>query len=211
MLFTSRGFVIDNLMYDGVPAEGNFSTDSIDETLDTALYDRIEIVRGATGLMTGAGSPAASVNLLRKHADSKELATSLGFTAGSWNDRRFEGDISTPLTSDGDVRARFVGVYQDTRIVPGSLQQEEEGASTASSMRICPRTRRFRSASTTRTTSRAATPGARSRCFSRMARRPTGRARSPRRRTGASGIAARKPRSPSCSMPSATTGRCAPR
>ena len=114
VIFTARGFVIDNLMYDGVPAEGNFSTDSIDETIDTAMYERIEIVRGATGLMTGAGSPAASINLYRKHADSKELATSLGFTAGSWNDYRVDADFSTPLTSDGSVRARFVGVYQDT-------------------------------------------------------------------------------------------------
>jgi len=78
------------------------------------LYDRIEIVRGATGLMTGAGSPAASINLHRKHADGKELATSLGFTVGSWNDYRVDADVSAPLTSDGRVRARFVGVYQDT-------------------------------------------------------------------------------------------------
>ncbi|HEY6123588.1 MAG TPA: TonB-dependent siderophore receptor [Steroidobacteraceae bacterium] len=113
VIFTARGFVIDNLMYDGVPAEGNFSTASIDETIDTAMFDRIEIVRGATGLMTGAGSPAASVNLYRKHADSRERATSLGFTAGSWNDYRVDVDVSTPLTSDGDVRARFIGVYQD--------------------------------------------------------------------------------------------------
>jgi len=114
VIFTARGFVIDNLMYDGVPAETNFSTDSIDETIDTAMYEKIEIVRGATGLMTGAGSPSASVNLYRKHADSKEFASNLGLTAGSWNDYRIDADISTPLTSDGNVRARFVGVYQDT-------------------------------------------------------------------------------------------------
>jgi outer membrane receptor for ferric coprogen and ferric-rhodotorulic acid len=114
VIFTARGFVIDNLMYDGVPAETNFSTDSIDETIDTAMYEKIEIVRGATGLMTGAGSPSASVNLFRKHADSQELASNLGFTAGSWNDYRVDADIATPLTSDGSVRARFVGVYQDT-------------------------------------------------------------------------------------------------
>jgi outer membrane receptor for ferric coprogen and ferric-rhodotorulic acid len=74
VVFTSRGFVIDNLMYDGVPAVTNFNTDSLDETLDTALYDRIEIVRGATGLTTGAGSPAAAVNLVRKHADSRNAS-----------------------------------------------------------------------------------------------------------------------------------------
>jgi len=113
VLFTSRGFVIDNLMYDGVPAVTNFSTDSVDETLDTALYERIEIVRGATGLMTGAGSPAAAVNLVRKHADSRTFAVDVDTTVGRWDDRRFETDVSTPLTSDGGIRARAIGVYQD--------------------------------------------------------------------------------------------------
>ena len=66
VVFTARGFDIDNLMYDGIPVEKNFSfnTGSIDDTIDTALYERIEIVRGATGLMTGAGNPAAAINLV---------------------------------------------------------------------------------------------------------------------------------------------------
>ncbi|NKF20731.1 TonB-dependent siderophore receptor [Solimonas marina] len=112
VLFTSRGFVVDNLMYDGVPATTNFNTDSIEDALDTALYERVEIVRGATGLTTGAGSPAASVNLVRKHADSRVPAAQLEFTEGSWNDSRIDADLSTPLTRDGHVRARLVGAYQ---------------------------------------------------------------------------------------------------
>ena len=113
VLFTARGFVVDNLMYDGVPAVTNSNTDSIDETLDTALYERIEIVRGATGLMTGAGSPAASVNLIRKHADSKTFAADISATVGRWNNQRYQADVSAPITADGRVRARAVGVYQD--------------------------------------------------------------------------------------------------
>jgi outer membrane receptor for ferric coprogen and ferric-rhodotorulic acid len=126
VLFTSRGFLIDSLMYDGVPAESNFSTHSVDETLDTALYDRIEIVRGATGLMTGAGSPAASINLYRKHADSKSLTTNMSLTAGSWDDRRFDLDVSTPLTTDGSVRARFIGVYQDAESFQNFYTKEKK-------------------------------------------------------------------------------------
>jgi outer membrane receptor for ferric coprogen and ferric-rhodotorulic acid len=30
------------------------------------MYDCVEVVRGATVLMTGAGSPAATLNLVRK-------------------------------------------------------------------------------------------------------------------------------------------------
>lgn len=113
VVFTSRGFPIDTLLYDGIPAVDNFNTDSIAENIDTAPYQRVEIVRGATGLMTGAGSPAASVNLVRKHADSADFAASLDLTLGSWDDRRIEGDLTTPLNSSGSVRARFVGAYQE--------------------------------------------------------------------------------------------------
>lgn len=113
VVFTSRGFTIDNLQYDGVPAVTNFNTDSLDETLDTALYDRIEIVRGATGLTTGAGSPSASVNLVRKHAVSQDVQAQFSATAGSWNDYRVEGDVSAPLNTEGTIRGRVVSVYQD--------------------------------------------------------------------------------------------------
>lgn len=114
VLFYARGFLVDTLMHDGVPAHTNFSTGSVDETLDTALYDRIEVVRGATGLMTGAGNPAASINLVRKHADSRTTTASLKLTAGSWSNRRAELDASTPLTADGRIRARGVAVVEST-------------------------------------------------------------------------------------------------
>jgi outer membrane receptor for ferric coprogen and ferric-rhodotorulic acid len=113
VLFYSRGFLIDTLMYDGVPATTNFNTGSIDETLDTALYDRIEVVRGATGLMTGAGSPGASINLVRKHAVEKVPALSVDLSAGSWTNGRIQLDGSVPLNASGSVRARGVAVYQD--------------------------------------------------------------------------------------------------
>lgn len=113
VLFFSRGFLIDTLMYDGVPALSNFNTGSIDETLETAFYDRIEVVRGATGLMTGAGNPAASINLVRKHADSQSPTFSLDLTAGSWRDRRAELDLATPITADGRIRGRVVAVGED--------------------------------------------------------------------------------------------------
>ena len=35
---------------------------------DLAIYDRVEIVKGANGLTTGSGNPAMGMNFIRKHA-----------------------------------------------------------------------------------------------------------------------------------------------
>ena len=102
---SARGFDVNNFQFDGVPmATGNIGI----ETANTAMYDHIEVVRGATGLLSGAGDPSASVNLIRKHADSKVLTGSFNAELGSWDQRAGTLDITTPLNSDGSVRARFV-------------------------------------------------------------------------------------------------------
>ncbi|NER61627.1 TonB-dependent siderophore receptor, partial [Pseudomonas sp. MAFF212428] len=76
------------------------------------IYDRVEVLKGATGLLTGAGSLGATINLVRKKptADFKGHFT-LG--AGSWDNYRSEIDLSGPLTDSGNVRGRAVAAYQD--------------------------------------------------------------------------------------------------
>ncbi|MBR7539698.1 hypothetical protein KC221_26290, partial [Mycobacterium tuberculosis] len=74
----------------------------------------MEVVRGATGLLTGAGNPSASVNLIRKHADSAELTGSVSVNVGSWGRTRSTVDVTTPLNASGSVRARVIGSYLDT-------------------------------------------------------------------------------------------------
>lgn len=112
---SARGFEITNFQLDGVPfATGNIG---LEET-STAIYERVEVVRGATGLMQGAGQPSASINMVRKHATARELAGELTLEAGSWN--RFSGsvDVSAPLARDGAVRGRFVAeAYKEDAFV----------------------------------------------------------------------------------------------
>jgi outer membrane receptor for ferric coprogen and ferric-rhodotorulic acid len=111
--FSARGFAIDNYQIDGVPMEWSSGGDAGETETDTALYERIEIVRGATGLLTGAGNPSASINLVRKHADSKELTgfTTVGF--GRWNQRNAMVDVGSSLALDGRVRGRAVLNYEE--------------------------------------------------------------------------------------------------
>ena len=63
----SRGSAIDTYQFDGVNTRQENQTRNMPSTLlDMALYDRVEIVRGATGLMSGSGEPSGVVNLVRK-------------------------------------------------------------------------------------------------------------------------------------------------
>ncbi|MFC3656420.1 TonB-dependent siderophore receptor [Xanthomonas hyacinthi] len=81
---------------------------------DSAFYDRVEIVRGATGLLSGAGNPSASINLIRKRP-TQDFSASASVSAGSWDNYRGVFDVSTPLTGDGRIRGRIVAVDQDSR------------------------------------------------------------------------------------------------
>jgi outer membrane receptor for ferric coprogen and ferric-rhodotorulic acid len=105
-----RGFQVTNIQYDGVPSEAGGSYDD-DMLVDTVIYDRIEIVRGATGLLTGVGSPSAAINLVRKRPTTEARGYVLG-AVGRWNNYRVELDVSGALLDSGSVRGRFVGAYQ---------------------------------------------------------------------------------------------------
>ncbi|EJL23047.1 TonB-dependent siderophore receptor [Novosphingobium sp. AP12] len=111
--FYARGFQITNTQIDGVPTAWALGGDSGETLADVSLYERVEIVRGATGLLSGAGDPSASVNLVRKHADSTELKGYVSGSYGSWDTVRLSGDIGGAVTSDGRLRFRAVGRYED--------------------------------------------------------------------------------------------------
>lgn len=104
----SRGFQVDNYLLDGIPVAN--AVDAV--AFDTVAYDRIEVVRGATGLISGTGSPAAAVNLVRKRP-TREFAGAVSLQAGSWDRYRGEIDLSGPLTAEGRIRGRIVAAHQD--------------------------------------------------------------------------------------------------
>lgn len=112
--FYARGFYIDAYQFDGLPTQMVQNWSYGDSGLDLALYDRVEVVRGATGLLSGAGNPSASVNLIRKHADSAELTGSVFVNVGSWGRTRTTVDVGSALNASGTVRGRVIGSYLDT-------------------------------------------------------------------------------------------------
>jgi outer membrane receptor for ferric coprogen and ferric-rhodotorulic acid len=101
--YTSRGFDITNFQVDGVGIPLTYG--NMEGDIDTAMYDRIEIVRGANGLMSGAGNPSATVNMIRKRPNGDNALTVTG-SAGSYNLRRLEADGQYALNDT--VAARVV-------------------------------------------------------------------------------------------------------
>ena len=111
--YYARGFSINNFQYDGIPSTARNVAYSAGNTLsDMAIYDRVEVLKGATGLLTGAGSLGATINLVRKKPTS-EFQGHATLGAGSWDNYRSELDVSGPLTETGNIRGRAVAAYQD--------------------------------------------------------------------------------------------------
>lgn len=107
----SLGQVLSNTT--GIPTVFASRWNLGDAQSDTALYERIEVVRGATGLMTGPGNPSAAINMVRKHADSRDFTGNISASYGSWDKQRYVADLSAPLSASGNVRGRLVAGFQD--------------------------------------------------------------------------------------------------
>ncbi|MGQ4274996.1 TonB-dependent siderophore receptor [Terrihabitans sp. B22-R8] len=104
--FYSRGFQM-SVSEDGVPLD----TSNYGPGLDTAIYDRVEVLRGPDGLMQGQGQLGGSVNLVRKAPlAAPRFQTEL--SAGQWDKFRGVFDLSAPLVESGALRGRAVGVVE---------------------------------------------------------------------------------------------------
>ncbi|MDM0005756.1 TonB-dependent siderophore receptor [Variovorax sp. J22G73] len=108
--FTARGFNA-NVMYEGFTSTWSSYIPTSQASL--ALFDRVEVVRGATGLAQGAGSPSAAINMVHKRP-TREFQGSVSIDTGSWDDYGASADIGGPLNAAGTLRGRVVAAGQDT-------------------------------------------------------------------------------------------------
>ena len=108
--YVSRGYTIDNFQIDGML---NTFGGSVKTNTDNVIYERIEVIRGATGLTTGAGDPSGTISMIRKRpTDTFQMGANL--TVGRWNNRRLEADLGGPVAWDGRIRARVVAAKQQS-------------------------------------------------------------------------------------------------
>ena len=108
--YSARGFDIANTQIDGVGMPNDWGI--VSGAMDSYGYDKIEVIRGANGLLTGVGNAAGTINFVRKRPTNDEQGE-VGVSYGSWGNKRIEADYSTPFTSDGSWAGRVVAAHEE--------------------------------------------------------------------------------------------------
>lgn len=103
--FITRGYIASS-QFDGVPQNSKTTQ------LDLAIYDRLEVMRGPAGLLAGSGEPGGAINYVRKRP-RETYVFSGALSAGSWDLRRAEIDVTGPINADRTLRGRAVLASQD--------------------------------------------------------------------------------------------------
>ncbi|KQW43239.1 MULTISPECIES: TonB-dependent siderophore receptor [unclassified Roseateles] len=108
--FNSRGFEIQLTQVDGVGMSNDWGT--VVGRQDTYLFERIELIRGANGLLTGVGNASGTINYVRKRPTNTD-GGQVGFSAGSYGLKRAELDYNKVFSSDGAWAGRVVVAHED--------------------------------------------------------------------------------------------------
>lgn len=106
----SRGFTIDTMQFDGATVFRNGYSAGSYMAESMAFYDRMEVLRGAAGLIQGPNAPGGAVNLVRKRGQD-QLTVGATATAGSWNHYAGQIDVGGPVADNGRLRIRAIADY----------------------------------------------------------------------------------------------------
>ncbi len=105
--YRARGYAM-SVMHDGIPA---YNALSGFQQFDTIVYERLEVLRGPSGLLQGTSDPGGSINLVAKRA-SDRARISASATGGSWDAQRATLDATGPLNEENSLRARAALAWQ---------------------------------------------------------------------------------------------------
>ncbi|WP_406623698.1 TonB-dependent siderophore receptor [Acidovorax sp. SDU_ACID1] len=124
--FQARGASV-NLQTDGMAQVSSgwyYLTSTMYALDDMAEMDRIEVLKGSSGLVVGKGNYGATVNMVRKRP-TREFQASVRASAGSWDTYRAEADVGGPLNEAGTLRGRLVASGMDA----GGFRDHEKNRS----------------------------------------------------------------------------------
>ena len=108
--FNARGFDVMLTQIDGLGMTNEWGI--TEGQLDTYLFDKIELIRGANGLLTGVGNASGTINYVRKRPTNTDGGEAM-ITFGSYGQKRVALDYNKVLTEDGKWAGRVVLAQED--------------------------------------------------------------------------------------------------
>ena len=109
-VFNSRGFEVQLTQVDGLGMTNDWGT--VVGQQDTFIFERIELIRGANGLLTGVGNSSGTINYVRKRPLNEDRGE-VSVTLGSYDARRIALDYNKRLADDGAWAGRLVVAHDD--------------------------------------------------------------------------------------------------
>lgn len=98
--FSARGFIENGVtwLYNGVrvPGSSNFSS----RVLDTANYDRIEVLRGPAAVLNGEGGTGATINVISRAPSFSAQPFELDYAFSSYNSHRLHAGTGGAIKDD---------------------------------------------------------------------------------------------------------------
>ncbi|MGI2175322.1 TonB-dependent siderophore receptor [Shewanella ulleungensis] len=119
--YTSRGFEIKSTQIDGVGLPNDWGI--VTGAMEAYGYEKVEVIRGANGLLTGIGNSAGTINYVRKRP-TNENQGEVGVSYGSDDFKRVQADYSVLLTDSGSWAARVVAVAEDKESYLDGLEND---------------------------------------------------------------------------------------
>jgi len=108
--YSARGFDVMLTQVDGLGMTNEWGL--VEGQQDTYLFESIELVRGANGLLTGVGNASGTINYIRKRPTNKDGGELIA-TAGSNGLGRLAIDYNKVLTTDGAWAGRLVAAFEN--------------------------------------------------------------------------------------------------
>ena len=132
----ARGYEYDEYNVDGLPAQ----MQSINGTLPNLVaFDRVEVMRGPSGLFDSSGEMGGIVNLVRKRP-GKDFKASANLGVGTHKQYRLGADISGALNADGALRGRLLAETSGKSPEPAGQNNHHETVYAAIDWDVAPKT-----------------------------------------------------------------------
>lgn len=108
--YSTRGFDIMLTQIDGLGMTNDWGI--AESQMDTYLFEKIELIRGANGLLTGVGTASGTINYVRKRPTNNDGGEAQ-LTVGSFGQKRVALDVNKLLSQDGLWAGRLVLAHDD--------------------------------------------------------------------------------------------------